>query len=251
MDKDKSVIEVANLSMSNYDIWKRANEVVLSQREVDEIVDQLSPFSPIYDHVAHKKWDQTDKQARVIMDLLLSDYMLKKVGACTSSNSMLDEMNNVFRRRTLPNKMCLFREIHAVEMKAGEGILSFINRVEKVGSILRYMDANLDEREIAMTNLCRVSPAYEALVNTLDGLSAESAVFNLELFERRLLQAEKRHQQRQTINADATALINTSKRRRQFKSGAAGLHIQWTSWTWRPELLERTSFYDTPKSLCS
>lgn len=214
MDYDKSGIKIDKLNRSNYHIWKQKIELILAHREVDDVVDELNPFSPTKDPVEYKKWEQRDKQARVLIGLSLSDDMLENIRGCTSSKSMLDKINNVFRRRTLLNKMRVRREFHTVEMRAGEGMLSFINRVKELGSVLRSMEANLDEQEIAMTILCGLPPEYEALVTTLDALSADSAVFNLDLVESRLLQEEQRQQQKQTSNADATALISNSYRRR-------------------------------------
>lgn len=86
---------------------------------------------------------------------------------------------------------------HNVEMRTGEGMLSYINTVKELEWILKSMETPVDSQEMALGVLCGLPSPYEHIVNTLDALSRENTVFTLNLVESHLLQKEKGQQKRQ------------------------------------------------------
>lgn len=105
---------------------------------------------------------------------------------------MLSSINNIFRPRTLLNKIWMRQDPHAVEMSAGERILSYINRVHELGTVLQSIDVSIHDKEIAMAVLWNLPPAYKSMETALEDLDRYSINFTLVFVERRILQKELR-----------------------------------------------------------
>lgn len=214
MDSEKfGSIKIDKLTDSNFHIWKQKIDLILTYREVDEVASQDNPHksgTPEF-----KKWTQLDKQARALIGLSLSDEMLEHVRGASTAKQMLDDIHNVFQRHTLLNKLRARRNFYTVEMRAGERMLSYINRVQHLGSILKSMNVDIDGQEMAMAILNGLPEQYENIITALDALGDDIKTFTLDLVKSRLLQEEQRRDMRHHVEghtSSAAALFGSSSR---------------------------------------
>lgn len=255
MDSDKLVgsgaLRIEKLSDDNYHIWKQEIELVLAYREVDVAVIEENQFQrgcPEY-----TKWKQCDKMARAIIGLSLSDDMLEHVRECSSAREMLQNIKNVFQRHTLLNKLRARRQFYTVEMKQNEKMLTYINRVQHCGSVLKSMEVDIDSKEIAIAILNGLPSEYESLITTLDALEDDKNLFTLELIKSRLLQEEKRKEMGNGNNSEAVLIA--SSRVQQFNRAPIICshckrrgHRESTCWDKFPSLRPSSNSSFAPKS---
>lgn len=135
---------------------------------------------------------------------------------------MLDETHNVLQLHTLLNKLRARRNFFTVEMRAGERMLSFIDRVQHLGSILKSMKVDIDGQEMAMAILNGLPEQYKNIIAAIDSLGDDIKTFTLNLVKSRLVQEEQRrdmghHSER---NKSSTAALYGSSSRHQPSSTA-------------------------------
>lgn len=104
---------------------------------------------------------------------------------------MLSNTNNIIGRRTLLNQMRVRGDFYNEERRAGERMLSYINMIKKLGSMLKSMDTTVGNQEIAMVMLCVLLSTYNSIVTTLDALSGEHTIFAVDVVESGILQEEQ------------------------------------------------------------
>lgn len=176
-------------------------------REVDHV---FVPSSvPEAGSETHEKWMKSDKIARAIIGLSLSDDMLEHVRDSSSAKEMYDSIVNVFQRHTLLNKLRARRDFYTATMRSNEKMLSYINRVVYLSSILKSMGVEVDGKEVAMTVLNGLPSAYRYIITALDAIG-DSSTFSLDLVRSRLLQEEQRNEMRGETERFEAALVNKS-----------------------------------------
>lgn len=112
---------------SNFLIWKQKIDLIFTQREVDEVIDQQSPHKKRT--IDHEAWVLGHKQARTIIKLSLSEEILEHVRGVNTAKQILDRIYNDFQRHTVLNKLISHRDFYTIEVSTGERNLSYINGV--------------------------------------------------------------------------------------------------------------------------
>lgn len=181
-------IKIEMLNKTNYYVWKQKLKLLLTYREADEVAEKGNPHAK--ESEEHIEWNQRDKLARALIGLRLLQKVLKNLRNCRTAKQMLSNINSIFKCSTRLNKMRAPRGLHTVEMKSWETTLSYINRLQELGSILKSMEVKLGDQEVAMAVLCGLPLSYARIVTTLDALSGDSATFKLVLVESHPLQEE-------------------------------------------------------------
>lgn len=182
---------------------------------MDDVVNESNPNR--VGSSKHASYVQRDKLASAIIGLSLSDAMLEHVWETDSAKAMLDCISNVFQSYTLLNKLRARREFCTVAMKVGEKMLTYINRVQQLGSVLKSMNVKIDSKEMAMAIPNGLPQKYENIITTLDALGDNSDSFTLETVKSRLLQEEQRREQRrgyQTEQALYRKAVKSAQTRR-------------------------------------
>ena len=100
---------------------------------------------------------------------------------------MLESIVYMFQKHTILDKLRARREFYTVTMQANEKMLTYINRVVHLSSILKSMSVQMDSEEISMAVLNGLPQKYDNIVTALDALGHEST-FTLEFVKSRLLQ---------------------------------------------------------------
>ena len=77
-------------------------------------------------------------------------------------------------------------------MLPGVAMLTYVNRVRQMASILTSMEVHIDDKEMAMAVLNGLPPRYGAIITALDAIGDEDPSFTLDKVRSRLLQEEKR-----------------------------------------------------------
>ena len=159
------------------------------------------------------KWERSDRKAQAVIGLSLSDEHLEHVRECTSAKEMWKTLMDVFERHTLLNKLAARRNFYTVTMQEGEKVLTYVNRVQQLASVLKSMDVDIDDKEMAMAVLNGLPPHYDSLIVALDALGNEDRLFTLDFVKSRLLQEEQTANMRHSRNVrnKNAALLNTAR----------------------------------------
>lgn len=201
-------MKIEKLTESNYHVWKQKIELVLTYRDVDLVVTEENfheEGSPEYE-----KWVRADKLAQAIIGLTLSDDMLEHVREAGTAQEMLKNIKNVFHRHTLLNKLRARREFYTVEMKSAERMLTYINRVRHLSSVLQSMGIEIDTQEMAMAILNGLPSKYGNIITALDALGADESrsLVTFDVVKSRLLQEEQRFEMRGSTATNESVLLN-------------------------------------------
>lgn len=138
-------IKIDKLSDSNFHIWKQIIDAILTYREVEKVIHQQSNHEK--GTMDQNAWVQLGKQVREIKGLSLSDEMLEHVGGVNSAKGMLGSMYNALQHHTPLNKLRAHRELHTMEMSAGERMLLYINRLQYLGPLQKSIGFDIDNQE--------------------------------------------------------------------------------------------------------
>lgn len=72
--------------------------------------------------------------------------MLEHVRKTDSAKAMLDYISNVFQHHTLQNKLRAIREFYTAAMRVGEKMLTYFNRVQQLGLLLKSMNVHINRK---------------------------------------------------------------------------------------------------------
>ena len=213
-DSSSSSVRIEKLNDSNYHAWKRKIQLVLALRDLDEYIDSDRPAG----EKEQKAWDRGDRKAQAVIGLALSDEHLEHVAQASTAKEMWKAITNVFERHTLLNKLAARRKFYTVTMEEGEKVLTYINRVQHLASVLKSMKVDVDDKEVAMAILNGLPSSYDNLIVALDALGNEDKLFSVDLVKSRLLQEEQRASMRESGEHSGTALFNNSRTNRNVQS---------------------------------
>lgn len=122
----------------------------------------------------------------------------------------LQNIEKCFQRHTILNKLQVRRQFPIVEKKQNKKILSYTNRVQYCGSLLKSMGDDIDGKEMAMTIFNDLSTDYKSLITTLDVKENDKYLFTRETTKSGLLQKELRNK-RHNGNSSEAVLIAPSR----------------------------------------
>lgn len=120
-------LQMRNLPNLIFYIWKQKIIFVFTYREVDHVVSSKNRLD--IDSPEQARLVQCGKQAQAIAGSSLSYEMLEHVPGSSSDKEMYENFRDVFGRQTLLNRLRSRRAFCTVEMKSGEIMLLYINRV--------------------------------------------------------------------------------------------------------------------------
>lgn len=205
---DQSSMNVEKLNDSNFHFWKRKIKLVLAFKDLDNFIHEDRPS----DASAQKAWDRGDGKAQAIIGLSLTNEYLEHTSAATTAKEMWQAILNVFERHTLLNNLAARRKFYTVKMEEGEKVLTYVNRVQHLASVLKSMDLDVNDKEMAMAVLNGLPARFDGLIVALDALGNEDRLFSLDFVKSRLLQEEQRAGMRHESHARArnSALLNNA-----------------------------------------
>ena len=111
-----SSMKIEKLNESNFHAWKQKIVLVLALMELEKFIEYDRPT----DDVELAKWVKSDRKARAIIVLSLSDEHLQQVWDVATANEMWETIMKVFERHTLLNKLSARRKFYTVTMESGE-----------------------------------------------------------------------------------------------------------------------------------
>lgn len=124
-------------------------------------------------------------------------------------------INDVFEKHKILNRLNARHHFYTATMTASENILTYKNRIRRLGTTLESMGVTLDEEEMAMGVLKGLPSSYDNLVSALDAVCSSgesSSTLNMDLVRSRLLQKEQRMGTRKTTSTPVSdvALVSHS-----------------------------------------
>ncbi len=191
METESSSIKIEKLYDSNFHIWKVKIKMVLSLRELDNLLDENNPPNP--DHASYAAWIVKDKKARAPIGLSLSNSHFEQVQHSSSAKSMWNLICDIYERHTLLNQLAAQRKFYIAAMLETEKILDFASRVWQLASSLKSMDVPIKDEEMAMTFLSGLPDRFGTIVSALDALSDDKKKFTFQFVVSRCQQEEQRH----------------------------------------------------------
>lgn len=144
-------IKIDQLTHSKFHIWKPKIDLILIHRKPDEVISQQEPWEKV--NVVHSAWVKRDKCARATVGFSRSNETRQHVCSVNTAKRMLDLVYNVFQQYTRLNNQRACRYFRTVEMRDGERRISYITRMQHLGSILNSMRFDIDNKKLAVTTL--------------------------------------------------------------------------------------------------
>lgn len=214
-----SSFKIEKLADSNYFAWEQEIVSVLTLKYLDQYIeDSQTSFGDDSDGNLKAKWNRGDRKAQAIIGLSMSDEHLKHLRDSTSTRDMWTKIKNVVERHILLNKLTARRRFYIATMKNGEKILAYLNRARHLASILKSMNVNIDDKEMAMAVLNGLPECCETLIVALDALGLDDKSFPYDLVKSRLLQEEQRMNMR-SDGFDSSALIGLDDKEKRPGGG--------------------------------
>lgn len=122
---------------------------------------------------------------------------------------MFDIITKDFKKHTLLNNPRSRRDFYTAGMKPGEKMLSYIDRVQQLGSAIKSISVKTYSNKLAVALLNDLPSEYEIIIWTLDALCKDSEFTTLEVIKILLFQKEKRRSLRKS-DSSKTALTDSS-----------------------------------------
>lgn len=150
--------KIEKLGERNFHVWKQKIKLILSFRELEDVIADQEP--PV-DVDEFEKWKKRDAKAKAVIGLTLSDDHLDHVRGVETAMEMWNAILNVFQRNTLLNKIKARRDFYSVKMNDLERVLTYISRVRQLAADLKSMDISVEEEDVAMSILCGLPDKFE------------------------------------------------------------------------------------------
>lgn len=96
-------MNIEKLNKTTYYVWKHSIELVLTYLKAVEVVDKENPHAK--ESKEYIERNQRDKLACPLIGLSLSDEILESLRNCKTTKQILSNINNIFRRCNLLDKM--------------------------------------------------------------------------------------------------------------------------------------------------
>lgn len=172
------------LSEDSNHIWKPMFGAVSRYSEVDDaVVDENNYFQR--DSLHAVKWKTYDIMTRATIGLSGSVDLPEHVCKCKTARRILVNIKKGFHRHTLLNKLWVLRGLYTVQMNWNGKMLSYISRVQHLGSVLRSTGVDVDNKEMATAIWNGLPSLFEGLVTTLDAFRHDEILFTFELVKSR------------------------------------------------------------------
>jgi len=108
-----SATRIEKLTDSNFHAWKQKIVLILALKDLDEFIEEDPPT----DEKELAVWMKSDRKARAVIGLSLSDEHLEHVRDVETAKEMWMAIMNVFERHTLLNKLSARRKFYTVKME--------------------------------------------------------------------------------------------------------------------------------------
>ena len=202
-------IKIDQLNDSNCHAWKQKIVLLLSLKDLDDLIEENPPT----DTAELAKWEKKDRNARAVIGLSLSDEHVEHVRDVETAKETWTAILNVLDRHTLLKQLSARRKFYTVTMESGEKMLTYLNRVKQLAATLKSMSVEIDDKEMAMAALNGLPASYESPTVALDAFGDDEKCFTVELVKTRRLQEEQRSLNRVATSTDLrtpSALLNVS-----------------------------------------
>lgn len=117
---------------------------------------------------------------------------LENCRGATTAKEIWQYVLEVFERHTLLNKLSAGRKFYTVTMGNNEKVLVYLIHVKQLAAVLKPMDVEILDSEIAMEALNGLPQSYKKLIVSLYPLGNDDKKITFDLVKSRLLQ-EKQH----------------------------------------------------------
>lgn len=181
--------KIEKLNSTNFYAWKQKIKHLLALKDLDEFIDDDPPSRT---DESFKAWTRKDIKAQATIGLTLSDEMLANTREVETTKQMWKKICDIFERHTLLNKLAARRKFYTATLEEGESILQYANRLRQLAAILKSMNVDIDESEMAMAMLNGLPEAYDPLISAIDAIHGEDEKLKFDYVKSRIIQEEQR-----------------------------------------------------------
>lgn len=222
----------------NFSLWKFKMEMILSAKDLWDIVDksELPPPSTA-DERDKKDYERRCKRAFAVIATNLVDKEMAHIKACKGPAEAWTTLCNIHEAKSLSNILFLRRKFFTVKMEEGGDMLDHINKVKSLADQLTCLDVGVKDEDVVMTLLESLPPSYEHLITALETRPVKE--LTVEFITSRLMHEVSKRKEREPQGEDAAMVSRQDKKvsstprqeaRTCYKCGKPG-HIARNCWS--------------------
>lgn len=236
----------------NFSLWKFKMEMVLSSKELWDIVDGSEEPPPSSSDVKERKaFEKRAKTAFAIIATNLVDKEMAHIKNCKGPAEAWERLCNIHETKSLSNILFLRRKFLTIKMQDGDCMLDHINKVKDLADQLMCLDVAVKDEDIVMTLLDSLPPSYEHLIIALE--TRDMKDLTLEFVTARLMHEVAKRKEKEPQGDDAAMLSrqgkggsnkNYKEERMCFKCGKPG-HIARNCWSGKGKDVVNNTRYES------
>ena len=201
----ESIRVVDKFDGGDFGLWKFKMEMILSEKDLWEIVeDSEEPPSDEADAKVKKSYERRVKKAFSMIACNLGDRQLAHVRSCKGPAEAWKVLCNIHQTKSLSNILFTRRKFFTCKMQEGDDMLDHINKVKGLADQLVCLEAPLTDGDIVMTLLESLPTSYEYLITALETRAMKD--LNLEYVTARLMHEVSKRKENETKEGGAALL---------------------------------------------
>jgi GTP cyclohydrolase I len=106
------------------------------------------------------------KAKRIIVDSV-KDHLIPQVSSKNTPKDMFDALTRMYEGKNINRKMNLRTQLKNTKMQKEETVQDYFSRVSQFKEQLEAIGDNLDEDELVMTTLNRLTRPWDAFIQTI------------------------------------------------------------------------------------
>ena len=194
----------------NFSLWKFKMEMVLSSKDLWDIVDGSEQPPPSSADVKDlKAYDKRVKTAFAMIATNLVDKELAHIKHCKGPAEAWRTLCNIHETKSLSNILFLRRKFFTIKMQEGDCMLEHINKVKSLADQLLCLDVPMHDEDIVMTLLDSLPPSYDHLIVALETRPMKE--LTVEFITSRLMHEVTKRKEKEPQGEDSAMLSRQGK----------------------------------------
>ena len=189
----------------NFGLWKFKMEMILSEKDLWEIVEgtEKPPPSDAEDKLK-KAYERRAKKAFSMIACNLVDRQLAHVRSCKGAAEAWRVLCNIHETKSLSNMLFIRRKFFTCKMQESDDMLDHINKVKGLADQLACLEVPVTDGDIVMTLLESLPPSYEYLITALE--TRDMKELDMDFITARLVHEVSKRKENETQDGGAALL---------------------------------------------
>jgi hypothetical protein len=157
-------ISIEPLNGENYAVWSQRMEMLLVHKKLWKGVTEPEADA------------DRSTEAKVLIGLNVTEQYLGHVVAARNAEQAWDELEKVFKGKTMARKLQLKRELMTLKQESGEPMAKYVGRVKDLERELLATGAEVKPEDLAMSVITGLSKEFDTLVTILVAIDRVKSV---------------------------------------------------------------------------